>query len=511
MNVLFLVYTTSANGKRYWIKITAPITSFLTNMAQFNGSSWFNIATTPAFGFGTNPFTVEFWMNPASINTNNAALVDFRTTAGNGFYMDMDGSGRLMYHLGADNTTFTDPTPLTMGQWYHVALTRDASNVFRLFKNGVQVATSTSSTSFGTSQPLVVAKDIQTGTTYCYSGEMSNLRVVKGTALYTTNFTPPVGPLLAITNTTLLTLNDITIHDESTGTLTITTSGSPSVLSVQIPVYPTPTADTIDFQYFNNGFFGDIQTSDTNYPKLPMAQSAQVSYTPDGQYLIMPTSTGIIGYQQVGASLNALTFPTQSAGLLDAKISSDSNFAVGVNNYPPYAVCYRRSGSTSFVTASSNLTSLHTYSSTCCDFSIGGNYLAIGGNALYLYKKNVATFTTLTSPVQEVVQAVRFSADSTVLYVGTSAGLIILNRVGDTFTPSSWTIAGNIQGIDVYSKYLAVTTDQGVTVYDTTTQASVYTYAAKALKSVRFSSDGLHIALEHTSAPYYEVKQWQQS
>jgi WD40 repeat protein len=227
--------------------------------------------------------------------------------------------------------------------------------------------------------------------------------------------------------------------------------------------------------------------------------------------MVMPTSTGIIGYQQVGASSSPVTFPTQGAGIVDAKISTDSNFAVGVNTFPPYAVCYKRSGATTFVDAGSNLTSIHNYSSTCCDFSIGGNYLAIGGNALYLYKKNMATFTALTSPVSELVQAVRFSADSTVLYVGTSSGVVILNRVGDTFTQASWTISGNVQGIDLYSKYLAVTTDQDLTVYDTTTQTAVYTYSTTTLKSVRFSTDGLHIAVEHTSAPYYEVKQWQQS
>lgn len=222
----------------------------------------------------------------------------------------------------------------------------------------------------------------------------------------------------------------------------------------------------------------------------------------------MPTSTGIIGYQQVGASTNVLTFPTQAAGLLDAKISSDSNFVVGVNTFPPYAVCYQRSTATNFVTGG-NLTTIHQTAATCCDFTNGGNYLAIGGNALYLYKKNVATFTSLVSPINQTVQAVKFSSDSTILYVGTGSGLFVLNRSSDTFTQNAWTISGNIQGIDVYSKYLAVTTDTGLTVYDTSTQASVYAYSTTTAKSVKFSSDGQHIAVEHTSTPYFEVLQWQ--
>lgn len=145
------------------------------------------------------------------------------------------------------------------------------------------------------------------------------------------------------------------------------------------------------------------------------------------------------------------------------------------------------------------------------DFSVGGNYLAIGGSILYLYKKTAANFAPLTSPVQHTVQCLRFSTDSTILYVGTGSGLITLNRVGDTFTQGSWTIAGNIQGVDMYSKYLAVTTDQGLTVYDTTTQQPVYTQSITSAKSVRFSTDGTHIAVELTIAPYYEVLQWLQS
>ena len=44
----------------------------------------------------------------------------------------------------------------------------------------------------------------QNGTARRFGGYISNLRLVKGTAVYSGNFTPPTSPLTAVTNTKLL-------------------------------------------------------------------------------------------------------------------------------------------------------------------------------------------------------------------------------------------------------------------------------------------------------------------
>jgi hypothetical protein len=55
-----------------------------------------------------------------------------------------------------------------------------------------------------------------------YGGYMTNVRSVIGTALYTSNFTQPTAPLTAVSGTSLLTLQDSTIIDNSTNAYTIT-------------------------------------------------------------------------------------------------------------------------------------------------------------------------------------------------------------------------------------------------------------------------------------------------
>ena len=116
----------------------------------------------------------------------------------------------------------------TVGTWNHFAVTRSGSTMY-WFTNGTLNGTQTYSTAIGSN-----TIDVQIGTTGSGSGDpvngyISNLRVVKGTAVYTSSFTPSTTPLTAITNTSLLTCQSNRFIDNSSNAFTITKYNDVSV------------------------------------------------------------------------------------------------------------------------------------------------------------------------------------------------------------------------------------------------------------------------------------------
>tara|TARA_R100000808_G_C2147085_1_gene154994 strand:- start:411 stop:3014 length:2604 start_codon:yes stop_codon:yes gene_type:complete len=134
--------------------------------------------------------------------------------------------------LYQDTTTIADSYPVTVKPsdgWTHIAITRSGTTI-KIFKNGVQagdIATSSVTFTFGTGETWI--GQISFGTPEQLEGKVSNLRIVKGTALYTDNFIPPSAALTNVTNTKLLCCQS----DSSTTTAavtpgTITANGDPT-------------------------------------------------------------------------------------------------------------------------------------------------------------------------------------------------------------------------------------------------------------------------------------------
>jgi hypothetical protein len=117
-----------------------------------------------------------------------------------------------------------------LNTWYHVAVCKSGSSVL-LFVNGTQLGSAGTFTSiYNGSDPFRVATFMDfTGISHCYGGFISNLRFIKGTALYTSNFTPSTTPLTAVTNTQLLTCQSNRFIDNSTNAFAIVANNSPTV------------------------------------------------------------------------------------------------------------------------------------------------------------------------------------------------------------------------------------------------------------------------------------------
>ena len=92
---------------------------------------------------------------------------------------------------------------MSLEKWTHLAFTHDGSNGMKIFIDGKVAASGTIS---GTPAALSTSLSFNIGknANSAFNGMISNLRMVRGTALYSTDFTPPSAPLTDVTNTKLL-------------------------------------------------------------------------------------------------------------------------------------------------------------------------------------------------------------------------------------------------------------------------------------------------------------------
>ena len=110
-------------------------------------------------------------------------------------------------YYGSNVETGSSANAVKLNQWNHLAWCREGtgSNQTRMFANGKVVATYTDNQDYSSAPygPFVGGYDAG-GSQYDVNGNIADLRVVSGTALYTAEFTPPTAPLTAVTNTQLL-------------------------------------------------------------------------------------------------------------------------------------------------------------------------------------------------------------------------------------------------------------------------------------------------------------------
>jgi len=209
----------------------------------FNGTSdSLTVATNAAFTYGLSDFTMECWVYYNKTSANQFIIDQRNSGTVNAVIPTLYiGTGGLLTYLVSSVNQITGTTVLTTGTWYHVAVSRSTLST-KMFLNGVQEgSTYTDANNYAASRVSIGVRG-SSASTYLL-GYVSNVRLVNGTGVYTTTFTPSTTPLTAITNTQLLTCQSNYFKDNSSNNFTVTATGTPSVQPFS-PFAPTSAYST---------------------------------------------------------------------------------------------------------------------------------------------------------------------------------------------------------------------------------------------------------------------------
>lgn len=404
--------------------------------------------TTSSSTSTTGDFTVEAWIYMTSTPTFNMLL---GPTSGTNYFAICPTKIELGIGTNYPSWNYT----FSANQWYHVAIARQ-SGLIRCFVNGTQLtlsAYSASDTQTYLSGALYIGR-YNAGTPWYFNGYISNLRIVTGTAVYTGNFTVPTTPLTAITNTSLLCLQDSRFKDNSSNNFTITCNGDTKVTHFN-PFAPPASYTTS--AYSGSGYFdgsGDYLTAPNNtafdFGSGNYTGEAWVyitSNTPSEQHIWGKRANSATAYAPIifGFSKSGTVYRIYFLGsFTGTSWGINSSFAKGTIDIPLNTwthVAYVRNGTTftSFVNGVQDLTftglsgSLMTNtdaqaigaSSTIGDtpfFGYISNMRVVKGTAVY-----TAAFTPPTAPVTAIT-------NTSLLLNATNAGIYDATAINDMET-----------------------------------------------------------------------------
>ena len=377
-----------------------------TGSALFNGSTQnFSVATNAAFDFASSSFTIEAWVYLNATGTAQciqstypAAFAgttgyEFLTTTSNFLQFDT-------FLTGVNQTITATNQALTSGVWTHVAVVNDAGT-YNLYVNGTQCTYTSNITQAVNSGGAAVTfgRSLYTSFQHPLNGYMTNIRVVKGVAVYTGNFTVPTAPLLPT---------------QSSGTNISAITGTQTSLLLSTP------SNSLTTDYSVNNFtVTNTGTATANILSPFAVTSPGITFT---SFTISMTAATAKTFAGGGA-----TYPTLNQGGAGAlTISGNNSF-----------------GDLTATTRPSTITFTISTTQTFTDFTLSGT----AGNLVTINSSTAATQATLSKSGGTVSVGYLSIRDSNATggagwYAGTTS-TNVSNNTGWIFTaPSGYTAGG---------------------------------------------------------------------
>lgn len=186
------------------------------------------------FDFGTGDFTIEMWFYSTATNASKSLVTYGDNGGGRAGWITLYDSSGITFAGSSNGTAFdisnitTSGVTFSQNTWYHLAIVRNGTS-FKIYIDGTERANGTSSSSIFVPSAIngsyyynnvnfgVIYYPVNTWGTgpYGFVGYQDEIRISKGIARYTSNFTPSTTPFTGDANTSLLLHLENNLTDNS--------------------------------------------------------------------------------------------------------------------------------------------------------------------------------------------------------------------------------------------------------------------------------------------------------
>jgi hypothetical protein len=158
---------------------------------EFDGNDYLDIPSNADLTLGTGDFTVECWLYWDSSKATIQLFIDWRPASTNGVYpaLYVASNGAVVFYVSSADRITT--STISANTWTHVALVR-LSGSTKIYINGTASGSTYSDTNnYLQGRVRIGDSGFSTVDGFGYKGFIDDLRITKGVARYTANFTAP--------------------------------------------------------------------------------------------------------------------------------------------------------------------------------------------------------------------------------------------------------------------------------------------------------------------------------
>jgi hypothetical protein len=245
----------------------------------FDGSDNLKISSSSDFAYGTGDFTVEFWFYyTGAVPTNNNSFFWLQSGTNPQISLMLRTTTLIPYaYAPTQGDVIVANTAITPNTWQHHAMVRQGSTL-TLYLDGNSIGSTTYTSDISSSAQMNIGST--NNNIQWVIGSLTDFRVVKGTAVYTGNFTPPSGPLTTTGGT----------YPSTTNVDTSITSGHTKLLLKGTDAHVLDKSQSANLKLVGTAASTSALTSGSTPPYIgaAWANTSAVSFDGNSDYVRVP-------------------------------------------------------------------------------------------------------------------------------------------------------------------------------------------------------------------------------